>query len=38
VIVAYQNQIVMTDTLETALARIFGGGGGRVRATSRPSP
>ena len=27
VIVAYQNQIVMADTLETALARIFGGGG-----------
>ncbi len=26
VIVAYQNQIVMADTLEIALARIFGGG------------
>jgi uncharacterized membrane protein (UPF0182 family) len=26
VIVAYQNQIVMADTLENALARIFGGG------------
>jgi uncharacterized membrane protein (UPF0182 family) len=28
VIVAYQNQIVMSDTLESALDRIFGGPGG----------
>ena len=26
VIVAYQNQIVMADTLDVALAKIFGGG------------
>jgi len=34
VIVAYQNQIVMADTLDTALGRIFGGGG----APSRNQP
>ena len=31
VIVAYQNQIVMADTLDVALARIFGGGPKRDR-------
>jgi uncharacterized membrane protein (UPF0182 family) len=31
VIVAYQNQIVMEETLDAALGRIFGGGGGGAR-------
>jgi len=28
VVVAYQNQVVMEETLEAGLARLFGGGGG----------
>ena len=40
VIVAYQNQIVMADTLDMALGRIFGGGRraiGAVRGNSSPA-
>jgi uncharacterized membrane protein (UPF0182 family) len=37
VIVAYQNQIVMEETLDAALARIFGGGGGARPASSAPT-
>jgi uncharacterized membrane protein (UPF0182 family) len=36
VIVAYQNQIVMADTLDVALTRIFGGGAGPNAAPTRP--
>ena len=32
VIVAYQNQIVMEETLDQAISRIFGGGAGRAPA------
>lgn len=37
VIVAYQNQIVMAETLEAALDRIFGGGSGRSSSRAQPA-
>jgi len=37
VIVAYQNQIVMEETLEAGLARIFGGRTGEAPPVSAPS-
>src|SRR5204862_6621869 len=37
VIVAYQNQIVMADTLDAALGRIFGGGGSAAPKKDRES-
>jgi uncharacterized membrane protein (UPF0182 family) len=38
VIVAYQNQIVMTDTLESALDRIFGGAPGQAAPRQQAQP
>ena len=38
VIVAYQNQIVMEETLDAAIDRIFPGGAPRAAATQRSAP
>jgi len=42
VVVAYQNQVVMEETLEACLARMFGGGAGMpsttAAATTAPAP
>jgi uncharacterized protein len=38
VIVAYQNQIVMADTLDVALARIFGGARTGAPVRNQPAP
>lgn len=37
VVVAYQNQVVMEETLEAGLARLFGEGGAQAEAEATPS-